>query len=134
MLAPPYQTAVIGRTGRGDYGHGLDVAVLNHPKLNVVAVADEDARGTRRGGERLGVERAYDDYRAMLEREKPQFVVVAPRWLDGHKDMILACAGNGVLGIFCEKPLAPDLASCDAIVAACERSHVKLASAFQTRV
>ena len=37
------------------------------------------------------------------------------------------------LGIFCEKPLAPDLASCDAIVNACERSHVKLAMAFQTR-
>ena len=48
--------------------------------------------------------------------EKPQFVVVAPRWLDGHKEMILACAEQGVLGIFCEKPLAPDLASCDAIV------------------
>ena len=47
--------------------------------------------------------------------------------------MILASAENGVLGIFCEKPLAPDLASCDAIVAACERSHVKLAMAFQTR-
>ncbi len=69
----------------------------------------------------------------MLEREKPQFVVVAPRWLDGHKDMILACAERGVLGVFCEKPLAPDLAACDAIVEACERSHVKLAMAFQTR-
>ena len=133
MLDPPYQTAVIGRTGRGDYGHGLDVAVLNHPKLKVVAVADEDARGRAQAAKRLRVERAYDDYRAMLAREKPQFVVVAPRWLDGHKDMILACAEHGVLGIFCEKPLAPDLASCDAIIAACERSHVKLASAFQTR-
>src|SRR5262249_3759738 len=69
----------------------------------------------------------------MLEREKPQIVVVAPRWLDGHKDMILACAERGVLGVFCEKPLAPDLASCDAIVEACDRSHVKLAMAFQTR-
>src|SRR6266436_193732 len=78
---------------------------------------------------RLGVERAYDDYRMMLDREKPLFVVVAPRWLDGHKDMILACAENGALGVFCEKPLAPDLTSCDAIVAACERSHVKLAMA-----
>ena len=66
-------------------------------------------------------------------QEKPQFVVVGPRWLDGHKEMILACAEHGVRGVFCEKPLAPDLASCDAIVDACERSHVKLAMAFQTR-
>jgi predicted dehydrogenase len=133
MLDPPYTTAVIGRTGRGDYGHGLDVAVLNHSKLNVVAVADDDARGRAQAAKRLGVKREYDDYRTMLAREKPRIVVVAPRWLDGHKDMILACAEHGVLGIFCEKPLAPDLASCDAIVDACDRSHVRLAIAFQTR-
>lgn len=133
MFGTPYRTAVIGRTGRGDYGHGLDIAVLNDPKLRVIAVADEDRAGRAVAARRLGVENAYGDYRAMLEREKPQFVVVAPRWLDGHKDMILACAAQGVLGVFCEKPLAPDLAACDAIVAACERSHVKLALAFQTR-
>ena len=81
MFAPPYKTAVIGRTGRGDYGHGLDVAVLSHPKLKLVAVADEDTQGRAQAAKRLGVERSYDDYRAMLEREKPQFVVVGPRWL-----------------------------------------------------
>jgi predicted dehydrogenase len=133
VFDPPYETAVIGRTGRGDYGHGLDMAVLNHPKLKVIAVADENALGRAQAAKRLRVERAYDDYRTMLEREKPRFVVVAPRWLDGHKDMILACVANGAVGVFCEKPLAPDLASCDAIVTACERSHVKLAMAFQTR-
>ncbi len=133
VFAPPYRAAVIGRTGQGNYGHNLDLAVLNQPKLEVVAVADQDAQGRARAAKRLGIEKAYDDYRAMLAREKPQFVVVAPRWLDEHKDMILACAENGVLGIFCEKPLAPDLASCDAIVDACDRSHVKLAMAFQTR-
>jgi predicted dehydrogenase len=133
VFAPPYRTAVIGRTGRGDYGHGLDLAVMGQPKLAVVAVADEDPEGRAQAAKRLGVDRAYADYREMLDREKPQFVVVAPRWLDGHKDMILACAWRGVLGILCEKPLAPDLASCDAIVDACERSHVKLAMAFQTR-
>ena len=42
MLALPYRAAVIGRTGRGDYGHGLDLAVLNQAKLQVVAVADDD--------------------------------------------------------------------------------------------
>jgi predicted dehydrogenase len=133
MLAPPYRAAVIGRTGRGDYGHGLDVAFRDEPRLQVVAVADEDERGRAVAAGRLGVERTFADYRAMLEREKPRFVAVAPRWLDGHRDMILACVEHGVLGIFCEKPLAPDLAACDAIVDACDRAHVKLAMAFQTR-
>jgi len=133
MFAPPYRAAVIGRTGRGDYGHGLDLAVLDLPKLQVVAVADDDAEGLAKAAQRLGGIKPYRDYRVMLREEKPEFVVVGPRWLDGHKEMILECADHGVRGVFCEKPLAPDLASCDAIVDACDRSHMKLAMAFQTR-
>jgi predicted dehydrogenase len=106
---------------------------LNQPKLKVVAVADENPAGRASAAKRLGVERAYGDFRAMIERERPAFVFVAPRWLDGHAQMILACAEHGVRGVLCEKPLAPDLSSCDAIVAACERTHLKLAMAFQTR-
>jgi predicted dehydrogenase len=132
MLASDYRAAVIGRTGRGDYGHGLDVALLEQPRVNVVAVADEDAKGRAAAAKRLGVERAYEDYRAMLDREKPQLVVIGPRWVDAHKEMILECAARGI-HMFCEKPMARDVAECDAIVAACERSHVKLAMAFQTR-
>lgn len=133
MFEAPYRAAVIGRTGRGDYGHGMDVALLNQPKLNVVAVADENEKGRAAAAKRLSVEHAYADYREMLDREKPQFVAVGPRWLDCHKDMIEACAERGVRGILCEKPLAPDAAACDAIVRACDQAHVKLAIAFQTR-
>jgi len=133
MFAPPYRTAVIGWTGRGDYGHGLDVATLDQPKLKLVAVADDDAEGRSRAAARLRVDKSYGDYREMLRAEKPEFVVVGPRWLDGHKEMILACAEHGVRGVFCEKPMAPDLAACDAIVDACDRTHMKLAMAFQTR-
>lgn len=132
MPSPPYTAAVIGRTGRGDYGHGLDVAFRDHAKLRLVAVADENATGRAAAAKRLGVERVYADYREMLDKEKPQFVAVAPRWIDCHKEMVVACAQRGS-HIFCEKPMAPDLASCDAMVDACSRSHVKLAVAFQTR-
>src|SRR5215210_6631406 len=132
MFEPPYRAAVIGRTGRGDYGHGLDVALLGQPKLTVVAVADEHPQGRAAAAKRLGVARAYADYREMLDREQPQFVAVAPRWIDCHREMIVACAERGA-NVFCEKPLAPTLSDCDAIVEACERAHVKLAMAFQTR-
>jgi predicted dehydrogenase len=132
MFQPPYRAAVIGRTGRGDYGHGIDVAFLDQPRLKLVAVADDDPKGKAAAAKRLGVENAYDDYRTMLDREKPQFVGVAPRWIDGHRELIVACAERGI-HVLTEKPLAPTLADCDAIVAACERSHTKLAIAFQTR-
>ncbi|MBY0398493.1 MAG: Gfo/Idh/MocA family oxidoreductase, partial [Thermoleophilia bacterium] len=128
----PYRAAVIGRTGRGDYGHGLDTAFRDHSKLDLVAVADDDPKGLAAAAKRLGVDRAYADYREMLDKEKPQFVAVAPRWVDQHRAMIVACAERGI-HVFSEKPMAPDLADADAIVAACERAHVKLAIAFQTR-
>jgi predicted dehydrogenase len=129
---PPYRAAVIGRTGRGDYGHSLDVALLDQPKLSLVAVADDDPKGLAAAASRLKLDRGYADYRQLLEREKPQFVAVAPRWVDCHKEMILACAERGI-HVLSEKPLAPDLAAADAIVEACERAHVKLAIALQTR-
>ncbi|UCD51159.1 MAG: twin-arginine translocation signal domain-containing protein, partial [Phycisphaerales bacterium] len=39
-----YRVAVIGRTGRGNYGHGLDVVWNEIEQAKVVAVADEDAK------------------------------------------------------------------------------------------
>ncbi len=132
MFEAPYRAAVIGRTGRGNYGHGLDVAFMDQPKLRLVAVADEDPKGLADATKRLKVNKGYADYRVMLDEEKPQFVAVAPRWIDCHREMIVACAERGI-HVFCEKPLAPTLADCDAIVTTCERAHTKLAMAFQTR-
>ena len=43
--SPKYRVAVIGRTGRGDYGHGLDEVWNEIEQAKVVAVADEDAKG-----------------------------------------------------------------------------------------
>jgi predicted homoserine dehydrogenase-like protein len=36
---------VIGRTGHGDYGHGLDTVWARVPGTQVVAVADDDREG-----------------------------------------------------------------------------------------
>src|SRR5262249_12555563 len=131
-LTMPLRAAVIGRTGRGDYGHGLDVALLDQPGVEVVAVADEDPAGLAAAAKRLKVDRAYADYRKRLDSEKPSPGAVCPPWLDGHREMVVACAERGA-HVFCEKPLAPTPADCDAIVEACEGAHVKCAVAFQTR-
>src|SRR5690242_3913869 len=126
-----YRVAVIGRTGKGNYGHGLDVVWKALDNVEVVAVADEDARG-RAAARRLRARHAYADYREMLARERPHLVSVADRYLDHHRDLVLACARAGA-SIFLEKPMARTLAEADEMVAACERHHVKLAIAHQTR-
>jgi predicted dehydrogenase len=127
-----YRVAVIGRTGKGDYGHGLDVVWQALENVEVVAVADEDEKGRAAAASRLGVRNAYADYRQMLDKERPQLVSVAPRWLDAHRDMVVACARAGA-SVFLEKPMCRTPAEADEMVAACERHHVKLAIAHQTR-
>lgn len=131
-MTPKYRTAVIGRTGRGNYGHGLDVVWKDVENAEIVAVADEDAKGRADAAKRLNAPRAYADYREMLDKERPQIVSVAPRWLDCHRDMVVACAERGC-HVFLEKPMCRTLAEADEMIAACERAKVKLAIAHQTR-
>ena len=127
-----YRVAVIGRTGKGNYGHGLDTVWLNHDRAEIVAVADEDDTGRAAAAQRLKAPRAYADYREMLAKEKPQIVSVADRFLDQHRDMVVACAEAGA-SMFLEKPLCRTLQEADEMVAACEKHHVKCALAHQTR-
>jgi predicted dehydrogenase len=127
-----YRVAVIGRTGKGNYGHGLDLVWRSIEKAEIVAVADEDAKGRAAAAQRLRARNAYADYRQMLAKERPQIVSVADRWLDRHRDMVVACAESGA-SIFLEKPFCRSLDEADTMVAACERHHVKLAIAHQTR-
>src|SRR5215471_12997494 len=130
-MAKKYRVAVIGRTGKGNYGHGLDT-VWKGLEVEIVAVADENDKGRASAAKRLGAPHAYADYREMLEKEKPQIVSVADRHLDSHRDMVVACARAGA-SIFLEKPMARSLAEADEMVKACETHHVKLAIAHQTR-
>ena len=126
-----YRAAVIGHTGRGNYGHQLDLAFQGLPGVEVIAVADPDAEGRAAAAKRIHAQLSYADYREMLARVQPDLVSVCPRWVDEHHDMVIACAEAGVKGIFCEKPFARTLAEADAMLAACERHNTKLAVAHR---
>jgi predicted dehydrogenase len=128
-----YRVAVIGHTGRGNYGHDLDTVWLDLPEVKIVAVADASDEGRARAADRLSAPSAYADYREMLARERPDMVSVAPRWLDAHHEMALACAEAGVRGVLMEKPLARTLQEADEMVAACVRTGMKMAVCHQTR-
>jgi len=128
-----YRVAVIGHTGRGNYGHGLDKVWQDVPGCEVVAVADANEKGLQAAVKRLKGAKGYADYRKMLEEARPDLVSVAPRWLDEHRDMVVAAAEREVRGIYLEKPMCRTLAEADEMVAACEKHKVKLAIAHQTR-
>lgn len=119
------RVAIIGSTGRGDYGHGLDVACTKVPGLEIVAVADEDEAGRAAARTRTGAARGYADFAVMLAEERPDLVVVGPRWIDRHHDMLLAAAGVGA-HVYMEKPFCPTLAECDRVVEEFGRRRLKL--------
>lgn len=133
MPSQIYRAAIIGRTGQGDYGHGLDVVYNGMPQVKVVAVADPDEAGRAACAARTRAPEQFADYQEMLRKTKPDLVSIGPRWIDCHHDMVSACIAAGVRGIFCEKPFARTLAEADAMVAACRKARVPVAVAHQNR-
>lgn len=127
-----YRVGIIGSSGRGNYGHGLDAVWADIPNVEVVAVADDNKSGLASALKRIGVSQGFVDYREMLDKAKPDIVAVAPRWLGRHAEMVTAAAERGI-HVYMEKPFCRTLAEADAIVMACERTHVKLAISHQTR-
>jgi len=127
------RVGVIGHTGRGDYGHGLEKMWLQLPETEIVAVADADAKGLEGALNRLDVARGFADYRKMLVETKPDIVAICPRFVDQHRDMILAAVEAGARGIYLEKPFSRTPAEADEIIAAVEQQKVKLAVAHRTR-
>lgn len=131
-MADKLRVAVIGHTGHGNYGHGIDTVWLQFPMCEIVGVADADETGRAAAVKRLKTPQAFADYRAMLDEVKPQIVGIGPRWVDQHQEMVVACAERGI-HMYLEKPLCRTLAEADAMVAAVEKHNVKLALAHQTR-
>lgn len=128
-----WRVAVIGHTGRGNYGHGLDTVWLKLDQTRIVAVADADPEGLRAAQRRLRVDAGFADYRRMLREIRPEIVAICPRHPDQHAEMTLAAIDAGVRGIYMEKPFCRTPAEADAIVEACDAHEVKLAVAHRNR-
>lgn len=131
-MAARYRIAVIGHTGRGNYGHDVDRVWLEIPDCEIVAVADPDEKGRQQASQRLKTVQAFSEYLKMLDEIKPNIVSICPRWVDQHRDMVVAAAERGI-HIYMEKPFCRTLAEADEMIAACEKHDVKLAISHQTR-
>lgn len=127
------RVAVIGHTGRGNYGHGLDKVWLEIADAEIVGVADADPKGLAKTSKSLGSVKGFPDYRQMLAETRPEFVSVAPRHADQHRDMILAAIEAGAKGVYVEKPFCRTPAEADEIIHAAARSGTRIAIAHRNR-
>lgn len=130
--APRWTAAVIGHTGRGNFGHNMDVVFKHRPDIELVALADPDAAGRAKAQARTGARRTYADYREMLAQERPQLVSVAPRFTDQHHAMVRAALEAGT-HVYCEKPFTRTLAEADDLLALAAKNARKIAVAHQGR-
>ena len=128
-----YRAAVFGATGKGDYGHGLDVVFNGRENVELVAVSDADAAGRAKAAARLKAPRSYADFRELLEKEKPDLVSVAPRQTGEHHAMVLAALRAGA-HVYSEKPFTTTLAEADELLAEADKRKRKIAVAHQMRL
>jgi predicted dehydrogenase len=127
-----YRVALIGHTGRGAFGHELDLAWKDAPNAEVVAVADPVESGRAKAMARSRAPKGYADYREMLRAEKPDIVAICPRWVDQRVAMAEAALAAGA-HLFIEKPIAGSLEDADRIVTTAARAGRKLQVAHTAR-
>ena len=125
-------TLNIGLIGAGRIGrvHAENLTFrIPEARLSLVADISEDA--ARQCALRYHIPRAVGDYRALLESPEVDAVVVCSATAT-HAQIIEAAANAGK-HIFCEKPIALDLAAIDRALEAVERAAVKLQIGFNRR-
>ena len=127
------RVGIIGHTGKGDYGHGLDTMWLKLPETEIVGVADLNPAGLEKALAKLKVTVGFADYREMLAKAKPEVVAIGMRNIELHREVALASIAAGVRGIYIEKAFCRTPAEADEIVAACTKAGVKLAIAHRNR-
>lgn len=124
------KAALIG-LGRMGLRH---LQVLKELELDVVGVCDlfEAARDKARTDFSLPETAVFSDPKAMIERTKPELVVVGTT-APSHADLVCLAAQGGAQAILCEKPMATSLADCDRMIATCAAKGTRLAVNHQMR-
>jgi myo-inositol 2-dehydrogenase / D-chiro-inositol 1-dehydrogenase len=121
--------AVIG-TGRMGSVHVRNIARLI-PEANLVALCDIRLEVAQAVADECGIQRVVRDYHELLEDKTIEAVLIATS-TPTHASIIKDCAAAGKQ-IFCEKPLALDLADIDDALAEVEKAGVKLQVGFNRR-
>jgi len=130
-----YTVALIG-CGRISFKH-IEGFVDNADKLQLTAVCDPVKK---RAEEKIGEYQkkfpnaniaAYEDYREMLTKQKPDVVTIATE-SGKHTEIAVTCLEAGC-HVICEKPMALSVKDADKMIAAAKEYKRKLAVCFQNR-
>ena len=123
----PYRAAVIG-CGRGGGTFDDDPlrttiwthagAYVAHPHTELVAAADRNPEMLAAFGSRWGVSNLYSGARDLLDDAAVDILSICT-WSASHLEMASLGAEAGVKAIWCEKPIARNLAEADRMLEGC---------------
>ena len=121
---------VIG-TGRAGMIHARNFASGRVANARLVAIFEPSEEVRRQASQDLKVAQVYADYREALADSNVEAIVVSTP-SENHCEIVVAAAQAGKQ-ILCEKPMAMDVAQCDAMLAAVKKAGVKLQLGFMRR-
>jgi predicted dehydrogenase len=106
------------------YSHAGAYAAI--PSTRMVAAADTNADRLGEFATRWNVDKAYADYRTMLDYEGLDIVSICTP-TSTHVTIAKNAIAAGVRAIFLEKPIAQNLADADSIIDAAQRAGTRVA-------
>jgi predicted dehydrogenase len=118
--------------GCGSMGSGQARILSRMDEFDLVGVCDAVQENAARAAEETGA-RAYADFAEMLVAEKPDTVSICTA-NDSHAPLTIAAAEAGVRGVYCEKPMAVNMAEARGMVHACETAGTVLVVNHQRRI
>jgi myo-inositol 2-dehydrogenase/D-chiro-inositol 1-dehydrogenase len=126
------QTINVGVIGTGRIGRlHAENLMYRIPGANLLAVSDVIVEAAEAVAAELGVPAAYQDHRRLLDDASIEAVLICSS-TDTHARIMEEAAQAGKQ-IFCEKPIALDLAKIDHALQVVEQAGVKLQVGFNRR-
>ncbi|MEM7032252.1 MAG: inositol 2-dehydrogenase [Chloroflexota bacterium] len=121
-----------GLIGAGRIGHvHAENLAYRIPEVDVTAISDLYQDAATACAEKFQIPNIYDNHRAILDDPDIDAVVICSS-TETHTPFMIEAAQAGK-HIFCEKPIALDLAKIDEALAVVEQSGVKLQLGFNRR-
>ncbi|MEZ4673669.1 MAG: inositol 2-dehydrogenase [Caldilineaceae bacterium] len=121
----------LGLIGAGRIGRVHAESIYRIPNAQILAVADVFVDNAQKCAADFGIPAAHADHRALLDDPAINAIVICSS-TDTHTQFISEAAEAGK-HVFCEKPIALDLAAIDRALATVKRCGVKLQIGFNRR-
>ncbi len=122
---------VFDRSHKALGGHGTHLAFRGLP-VRTVALVDAEQEGLREAQEKVGAEKVYGDWREMMDRERPDIVVLGSRDPVNHWPPLLEAVRRGI-HVLVEKPLCTTLEEADTLLTLSKRTGSRICVAHLAR-